>query len=71
MGNKDIYRFTIDGGLNDYAVITNPEEHKSKREQLSSEGYFPLYRQVNTNGDKEELWYRPRKTIYYNPKGCN
>lgn len=69
MDNKDIYRFTFNGALNDYAAIISPEEHESEREQLSREGYIPLCRQVNTNGEKEELWYRPRKTIYYNQKG--
>ena len=52
-----IEKFRIDGGVNDYATIQEPDEHKDKRKQLISEGYQPWSRYVY-DGKQEELFVK-------------
>lgn len=49
-----IERFRIDGGVNDYAIIQEPDNHEDERNQLISEGYQPWSRYVEA-GKKVEL----------------
>lgn len=52
-----IEKWRLIGGLNDYATITDPEEHEDERRQLVNEGYTPLTRYVK-NDRHEEIWFK-------------
>ena len=52
-----IERWRITNGVNDYATITDPEEHEDERKQLEQEGYVLSSRYVK-DGRREELWYK-------------
>lgn len=52
-----IDKFRISGGVNEYATIQNPDEHKEEREQLIKEGYQPWSRYLK-DGHEEELWVK-------------
>ena len=52
-----IERFYIDGGVNAYATIQEPDKHEDERKQLISEGYQPWSRYIN-DGKQEELWVK-------------
>ena len=52
-----IEKFHIDGGVNDYATIQEPDNHEDERKQLTSEGYQLQSRYVK-DGKQEELWVK-------------
>ena len=52
-----IEKFRIDGGVNDYATIKEPDKHEDERKQLIDEGYLPWSRYVK-DGKEEELWLK-------------
>ena len=52
-----IERFRIDGGVNDYAIIQEPDNHEDERKLLISEGY-QLWSRYVKDGKKEELWVK-------------
>lgn len=52
-----IEKWRLTNGLNDYATITDPEEHEDEVEQLIREGYTPLSI-YEKNGRQEELFFK-------------
>ena len=52
-----IYKFSIPDGVNEYAVVVDPDKNEHEREQLINEKYYPWSR-YKKDGKIEELWVK-------------
>lgn len=50
-----IKKFRIDGGVNDYATIVEPDSHEDERKELISEGYMPWSRYKIKDKESEDF----------------